>query len=309
MARKARIQYKGASYHVVNRGNYRRELFESVGAAQAFLKALEATVMRFGWVLHAYVLMRNHYHLVITTPHGNLVDGMHWLQGTYATRFNRYRNEQGHLFQGRYHAGLLEEEEVMAHVVDYVHLNPVRAKLIAKEHVEKFRWSSLNLFVRSVAWKGMESALCLRQRGPEGANADWPRYLDHLRELADNLAEQERLGWKGFSRGWALGSRAWKASLIKDYGAHALDPGLDREDLQQLKTERWESALETALQALGKSREELRDASKQAKWKYRLACQLKAQHGVSGKWMAEHMEFKNANSLRSLLSRHERLDC
>jgi putative transposase len=155
MARQQRIQYEGALYHVVNRGNYRRDIFESVGAAQGFLEALQEVVQAYGWELHAYVLMRKHYHLVLRTPSPNLAEVMHWLQCTYATRFNRYRKEQGHLFQGRYYSGLIEDEKLLGHIIDYVHLNPVRAKIVSKEQVDKYRWSSLNLYVRKQAWRGM----------------------------------------------------------------------------------------------------------------------------------------------------------
>jgi putative transposase len=91
MARKLRIDYGGAIYHVINRGNYRRDLFETVGAAAAFLRVLFEATGRFGWKIHAYVLMCNHFHLAVETPQPNLVQGMHWLQSTLATRFNRFR--------------------------------------------------------------------------------------------------------------------------------------------------------------------------------------------------------------------------
>src|ERR1043166_624960 len=102
MARRLRIQYEGALYHVINRGNYQRDVFETAGAAQAFVTTLEEASAQNDWRVPAYVVMRNHYHLAIETPKANLVDGMQWLQGTLAVRFNRYRNEKGHLFQGRY---------------------------------------------------------------------------------------------------------------------------------------------------------------------------------------------------------------
>ncbi len=101
MARRPRIQFAGALYHIINRGNYRRDIFETEGAAQAFEKCLFEACEKSGWRLHAYVIMRNHFHLAVETPQGNLVKGMHWLQGTFATRFNRFRSEQGYLFQRR----------------------------------------------------------------------------------------------------------------------------------------------------------------------------------------------------------------
>ena len=139
MARKLRIQYEGALYHVINRGNYRRDVFGTVGAAQAFEKAVGEACEWQGWRLHAYVVMSNHYHLAIETPRANLVEGMHWLQSTFATRFNRLRQARGHLFQGRYQAVLIEDAAALARVVDYIHLNPVRAGLTSPATLAGYR--------------------------------------------------------------------------------------------------------------------------------------------------------------------------
>jgi REP element-mobilizing transposase RayT len=119
MPRKLRIQHPGAMYHVINRGNYRNDIFGEEGSAQAFMNTLYAAVEQYGWKLHAYVLMRNHYHLALETPMPNLVDGMHWLQGTFSNRFNRHRKQNGHVFQGRYKAILLEDKTILCRVVDY----------------------------------------------------------------------------------------------------------------------------------------------------------------------------------------------
>jgi len=104
MARKLRLEFPGACYHVINRGNYRTALFQTAGARAAFEACLFEACAKSGWLLHAFVIMRTHFHLAIETPGGNLVSGMHWLQCTFATRFNRLRDERGHLFQGRYKA-------------------------------------------------------------------------------------------------------------------------------------------------------------------------------------------------------------
>src|SRR5512147_1697273 len=102
MARKLRLEFPGACYHVINRGNYRADIFKTEGAKAAFEACLFEACEKSNWVLHAYVLMSNHYHLALETPDGNLVAGMQWLQATFANRFNKLRGERGHLFQGRY---------------------------------------------------------------------------------------------------------------------------------------------------------------------------------------------------------------
>jgi REP element-mobilizing transposase RayT len=95
MPRKQRIEYPGAIYHVISRGNYRKELFLRQNTGEAFERCLFEVVDRCGWKLHAYVIMSNHFHLVVETPEPNLVVGMKWLQSTFATRFNRLRKERG----------------------------------------------------------------------------------------------------------------------------------------------------------------------------------------------------------------------
>ena len=106
MARPIRIEYPGAMYHVMCRGNNGRDVFFGEDGCKKFLDTLDEACMRAGWFVHAYVLMGNHYHLLLETPEGNLVDGMKWFQGTYTQRINAWQGRRGHLFQGRYKAQL-----------------------------------------------------------------------------------------------------------------------------------------------------------------------------------------------------------
>ena len=116
MPRKPRIEYAGAIYHVLNRGNYRQDLFTVSGSAAAFERVLIDSCARFGWRLYAYVVLSNHFHLCLKTVDANFVTGMQWLQSTFANRFNRFVHERGHVFQGRYQALLVEEGESLLRV-------------------------------------------------------------------------------------------------------------------------------------------------------------------------------------------------
>ncbi len=118
------MEYEGACYHVINRGNYRRWVFETEGAKEAFEQCVAECATKAGWMVHAWVVMGNHFHLAVETPQGNLGAGMQWLQTTYAARFNRYRSEQGHLFGGRYKAIVVERGEALGRVCHYIDLNP-----------------------------------------------------------------------------------------------------------------------------------------------------------------------------------------
>ena len=99
MARKLRLEYEGAIYHVISRGNYRAKVFGAEKTKAAFLKCLGEASAKSGWAVHAWCVMSNHYHLCFTTPQPNLVEGMRWLQATFSMRFSRLRNERGNVFQ------------------------------------------------------------------------------------------------------------------------------------------------------------------------------------------------------------------
>jgi putative transposase len=305
VARTLRIEYEGALYHVINRGNYRRDVFETAGAAQAFVTALEQAAERYRWVVHAYVVMRNHFHLAVETPQPNLGDGMHWLQSTLGVRFNRFRGERGHLFQGRYQALLMEDREILSRVVDYIHLNPVRAGIVATDQVSAFRWSSLARFVRDPVqrFKGLEAQYWLDQHGLKDLCSGWERYLDHLRTLAADEVEQQRLGFKSMSKGWLLGTQGWKKATAKDHSHLRLTAGVNREQARQLKEARWEQRLAQLLSASAKGRI-LNGGVKKQTWKLEIATQLRREEGVSASWLGRVMDLGTPATVRNYLSRH-----
>ena len=101
MPRRLRVEYEGAIYHLMNRGNLREPIFLNDEDRESFLETLGQTCAKTNWQVHAYCLMGNHFHLVVETPRANLVAGMQWLLGTYTARFNRRHKLFGHLFSGR----------------------------------------------------------------------------------------------------------------------------------------------------------------------------------------------------------------
>jgi len=135
MARKLRVEYAGALYHVMNRGDRREEIFQDDADRERFLETLGEVCVKTGWQVHALCMMGNHFHLVVETPQGNLVVGMKWFLGTDTARFNRRHKLFGHLFSGRYRALIVDGSGsgYLKAVCDYVHLNPARAKLLKPE--------------------------------------------------------------------------------------------------------------------------------------------------------------------------------
>ena len=144
MPRPLRVQFPGAIYHLMNRGDRREPIFKDDKDRHCFLTTLTEVCEKTGWQLHAFCLMGNHFHLVAETPQANLVTGMKWFLGTYTSRFNRRHKLFGHLFSGRYKSLVIDERGggYLRTACDYVHLNPVRAGLVGSdEPLSAYPWS------------------------------------------------------------------------------------------------------------------------------------------------------------------------
>lgn len=180
MPRKQRIEYPGAIYHIISRGNYRKDLFTHEMTAEAFERAIFEAAERCGWKLYAYVIMSNHYHLAIETPDPNMVEGMRWLQSTFATRFNRFRNERGHVFQGRYKSLLVNEDRPLLGLINYIHLNPVRAKLCTVDELKGHALSSYPKYFKRKAPPSLKRTTLL-------GLCDLPDTLGGMRKYVDPM--------------------------------------------------------------------------------------------------------------------------
>lgn len=145
MARPLRLEYPGAFYHVINRGNAREKIFKSDRDREKFLWYIEQAVERFSIIVHSYCLMSNHYHFLIETPEPNLSRAIQWISTSYVQYFNTKRKRRGHLFQARFKSILIDADEYLTHLSRYIHLNPLRAKMV--ESLEEYKWSSYSVFI------------------------------------------------------------------------------------------------------------------------------------------------------------------
>lgn len=149
MARPLRIEYPGALFHVIARGNEKKDIFLNIADRLLFLDLLSHAIKTYHWLCHAFCLMDNHYHLLIETPDANLSSGMGQLNGAYAQKFNKTHDRIGHLFQGRFKSFVVEKEPYLLELARYIVLNPIRKKLV--EHPQDWTWSSY----RATAGLGM----------------------------------------------------------------------------------------------------------------------------------------------------------
>lgn len=275
-------------YHVLNRGNYRADIFATEGARAAFEACLFEACAKARWQLHAYVIMRNHYHLAVETPAGNLVEGMRWLQATYANRFNRLRGERGHVFQGRYHALLADGIANLGAVGHYIHLNPARAGLVPVAQLQDFRYSSYHWLRKPRQRPSVltfEAVLAAAGQLAD-SRAGWASYQDYLAWLHEDARAQKQLAFDRMCQGWALGSAAFKRELVRDHRDRIARQELEAETSAELRPLHWQEVLEEGLRRIGRTVAQAAAEPKSAPWKVALATHLKACTTASNPWLA-----------------------
>ncbi|MEM0966996.1 MAG: transposase [Verrucomicrobiota bacterium] len=309
MPRPLRVEYAGACYHVINRGNYRQRIFGGKGAAEAFERTLGEAADRFGWELGAYVIMSNHFHLAVQLGEPNLSEGMKWLQGTWVRRFNRYRNWTGRPFQGRYKGILVEPGHVYGQVCHYIHLNPLRAKLESEETIGDYRWSSLHWLGKRRCPRWLDGSVVLEEAGGlTDTPAGWRNYRRYLAWMGTDNRERKRLMEAKLSRGWCKGSKDFRKSMWDEAKQRGADwdrvrfEGLDPAELNKEREVRWEEQLEEVA-SIAKIDLENLPLGKMAEPKAILAAAMKRATSVSNGWLAERLEMGSAATVSQAAQR------
>lgn len=209
MSRPLRLEYPGSLWHVTARGNAKQDIFRDGTDRHRFIERLGQCVERFKWILTAYVLMRNHIHLVVQLTTETLSRGMHWLNGTYTQDFNRRHDRVGHLFQGRFKGLLVDRDSYSLEVLRYVVLNPVRARIVSKP--EEFEWSSHRAVLGIVAapkWLAIDDVLVQFAPNRDIARSYYRSYVDAAIGIDDSP-------WKNLVGQIYLGSPEWVDSIRK----------------------------------------------------------------------------------------------
>jgi REP element-mobilizing transposase RayT len=309
MARKLRVEYAGAIYHVMNRGDRRELIFMDDADRQRFVDTLGEACAKTGWQVHAYVLMPNHFHVVVETPQPNLVAGMKWLLGTYTSRFNRRHKLFGHLLSGRYKSLIVDGSGsgYLKSVGDYVHLNPARAKLVAADvPLKSFAWSSWPAYLlarsKRPAWLRVDRLL-----GEWGISEDSPAGRQRLEQaLEERRGTEEGEEFKPIRRGWCLGEEKFREELLtqmsermgaEHYGEERAETAEALAELiiaEELKRGRWQEA-------------DLKTRPKGDSVKVALAARLRAETTMTVGWIAERLAMGTRGYLNHLLYRRRKL--
>ena len=313
MPRQLRVQYPGAMYHVMSRGNQRKDIFLDDVDRQDFLKTLADACQKTAWQVHAYCLMGNHYHLVVETPDANLVAGMAWLQGTYTTRLNHRHKLIGHVLSGRYKSQLVEGSGngYLRTACDYVHLNPARAGLLkAEERLLAYPWSSLGYYLAAPQhrpqWIRVDRLL-----GEHGLEHDSPAAREEFerRMEARRLEPGDPEGLKALRRGWCLGSKEFKQEQLDEMKGKVGEHHFGELRLQTAEA-KGELIMAEELKRLGWQETEFAMRRKHDPGKVQIALRLRKETTLSVKQIAERIDFGTSKSASfRLLTTIKRENC
>lgn len=301
--RQFRIEYEGALYHLLNRGDRREPIFRDDVDRADFLEVIGKTCAKTGWQVHAYCLMSNHFHLVIETPRANLVAGMKWLLGSYTMRFNRRHRLNGHLFAGRYKSLLIDETDpsYLRTVCDYVHLNPARVGLVKKGRpLTSYKWSSYPSYLvtprRREKWMRCDRLLGEHGLGKESRRnrLEFSRRTE-ARRLQANEAETQTL-----RRGWRYGAEDFVARLL-DRMEKAPTEHHRAKERNETDEEKAARILRDGLAKLGWRERDLPARRKSDPKKIFLAKQLRTETSVTLRWIAHRLHMGTWTHVSNLI--------
>jgi len=200
-ARPLRLEFAGALYHITSLGNERKAIYFDDADFEMFLSLLSKVCEQFNWVVHAYCLMSNHYHLLLETPEANLSKGMRQLNGTFTQAINRKHQRVGHLFQGWYKAIQVDRDAYLLELSRYIVLNPIRANMV--QNPEDWPWSNWHAAMgkmSSPSWLATDALLSMFAKQPNAARAKYAAFVQQGIGIAvwDKLSNQIFLGDRRF---------------------------------------------------------------------------------------------------------------
>lgn len=270
MARPLRLEFDGALYHLTGRGNRRERIFEDEKDCARFLEMLASSLGRFRGLLHAYVLMGNHYHLLAQTSLPNLGRWMHWLVTSYTVYFNRRHKRVGHLFQGRYKSIVVEVEGYLLPLSRYIHLNPVRGVQLGqgglrerRARLRAWRWSSYRGYAGLSRPEGMvsEELIFGELGGPKATRRQrYRRYAESglVEPLTNPLEEakwQAILGSENFQQKVHDRLSGWKEKRREVKAVRQASPGMPAERIAAEVARAYDMTIQAVREQRGRDQE------------------------------------------------------
>lgn len=311
MPRQVRIEFAGGMYHVMARGDRREAIVRDDEDRRTFLRTLGEACKRTGFRVHAYVLMTNHYHLLLETPEANLSRGMGWLQNAYTRRINVRHKLWGHVFGGRYKSVVVEPGNCFQALMDYIHLNPVRAGMVQEASgLESYAWSSVRHYLSPTRsrpeWLETETGFSVSgfQDSAKGRReyletlerrVDWKNPTKAGAVYSEGEGRPELAIHSTLRRGWVFGSQKFRESLLALAGrsfeirSKGKSNGYHGAASRDHGEKRAAELLASGLRHFQLGQEELKATRKSDMRKCLLADLIQAQTSVRLDWIAEQL--------------------
>lgn len=311
MPRHVRIEFAGAMYHVMARGDRQEAIVRDDEDRRTFLRTLGEACKRSGFRVHAYVLMSNHYHLLLETPEANLARGMGWLQNAYTRRINVRHKLWGHVFGGRYKSVLVEPGNCFLALLNYIHLNPVRAGMIGEgAGLESYPWSSVTDYLSPPGSRPewLETGMGFSVSGFRDSAGGRREFLEALEALVDwrNPRKAGAVYSEGekapqlaihstLRRGWLFGSQEFREKLLVfarnnfETRSQGKANGYHGEGARDYGENRASELLSAGLRHFGIAQEELKAAPKSDVRKCLLAHLIQSQTSVRLDWISDQL--------------------
>jgi len=244
------VEFENAFYHITSRGNLRDKIFYDAADRERFLKILSRTKERYGFLLHAYALMDNHYHLLMETPKANLSQIMQNINTSYTVYVNRKYQRSGHLLQGRFKGIIVDKDRYLVALSRYIHLNPVRAKLVKRPL--NYPWTSYRAFID----EKVKDSLVDTEDTLSYFSKHTNRAIKAYREFVEGDEGREENPFAKVEAGILLGEGAFKAKVLRLIERMKVD-----EEVPQTKRFRKRVSIDAVIKACqlfyGKNRKEL----------------------------------------------------
>jgi len=301
MARQLRVEFENAFYHITSRGNLRDKIFYDAADRERFLKILSRTKERYGFLVHAYALMDNHYHLLMETPKANLSQIMQNINTSYTVYVNRKYQRSGHLLQGRFKAVIVDKDRYLVALSRYIHLNPVRAKLV-KEPLD-YPWTSYRAFMDQKAEDSLvdtgETLLYFSKRRDRGVRA--------YREFVEADEGRDENPFAAMEAGILLGGGSFKAKVMRRIEGIKVD-----EEIPQAKRLRKRVPIDAVIKACqlsyGKDRKALVERGRGNEGRQVAIYLAKMLSGGKGKEIGQYFGIKGAAVSDAIKRIERRLD-
>lgn len=283
------------------RGNRGAKVFGDERDRNIYLDTLGEAIERTGWHVHAWVLMSTHYHLLVETPEPNLVDGMKWFQGTFTQRHNSSHGNWGHLFQGRYKAKVIDDDDpsYFRRAANYIHLNPAAAGLLDRRETDlaQYAWSSYPEYLKPpskrISWLYVDRVLLCHKIVADTAKGrkafEAAMNLNVLWVLENRHKNSWKKEWRQHERGWVHGSQECRdrmIALLQEGGGGPVKRIYDGEQRRSYLKAAAEAYLDKGLRIMQLNPSELARMKKGDARKLLLAGWLKAHFTVSNEWLS-----------------------